>query len=142
MPPDGTLFGADRVVVYLPVAVQSLADLDGSREQRIRSKIEQFLDSPGGAFEKHPREYVSQVKDRNSKTRAFATWCQNETLGRELSVVHDIYKKSNEGEYWHDIDDLNEDGEEFARMFADLSDKEHEQWMEKISLSSDYMIEE
>jgi len=140
MAPGDQLFGADRVVAYLPEAVDSLADLDGSRESRIRSKIEGFKDSPAGAFEKHPREHAGQIKDRNSNMRAFGTWCQNADLDVEVCIIHDVYRKENEDRYWRQLEDYQDEGADYYTKFQTLTPAEYEDWKEEILNDDDFII--
>jgi hypothetical protein len=137
MPPDSRIFGADRIVVYLPAATETLKALDGSREKGIRDAIEGFLDSPESVFNKHPREYIGQIRDLDTNTRAFASWCQNQTLDKELCVVHEVYQKKNEGEYWGEINDLNENGSEFSGAFVGLIKSEYGPWRDKVASDPD-----
>lgn len=142
MPSDSRLFGAERLVVYLPAACYTLQDIDGSKEKGIRNKTEQFVDSPESTFDKQPREFVGQIRHLNTNVRAFATWCQNEQLDMELCVVHEIYKKKNESEYWNDIDDLDEAGEEFANRFSKLDDEDYNLWMQKLRTDDSIVLVE
>lgn len=142
MPPDSRLFGASRLVVYLPAARYTLQDIDGSKEKGIRGKTEQFLDSPESTFDKHPREFVGQIRHLDTNVRAFATWCQNGDLGRELCVVHEIYSKENESEYWDAIDDLDDAGAGFANGFAELDDGDYRPWMQKLRTDDDIILVE
>ena len=73
--------------------------------------------------------------------RAFATWCQNSDLDRELSVVHQIYRKKNESAYWEDVNGLNEEGEKFASMFQDLTEERFQKWESKVQDSRDMILE-
>lgn len=140
MTPGGRIFGAGRLVVYLPAAMEALEGLDGSREQSIRKQAEKFISAPESAFDKHPREYVSHIRHLDSNTRAFATWAQNTTLDRELCVVHEIYRKKNEDLYWADIEDLNERGAEFASGFEELNESDFDGWISKIESSDEVVV--
>lgn len=141
MPPDGRIFGADRVVLYLENPTITLSgDLDGSKAKGIRKKTEQFIDSPESAFDKHPKEYVGQIRHLDTKMRAFATWCQNEELLRELCVVQEIYRKSNEKQFWRDIDDYNEWGNEYFDAFSSLDPDDFDAWMARIGSSDDVIV--
>lgn len=142
MAPDDTLFGAERLVLYLPAAVVTLQDLDGSRENRICKQAEKFLKSPASTFDKHPKEYVGQIKDRNAKTRAFATWCQNPSISKEACIVHDIYRKRNEAHFWRDIGDYNESGEEYFEKFSQLDATSYDEWKNKIKSASGTLVSE
>jgi hypothetical protein len=125
------IFGAGRLVVYLPAATLALEDLDGSREQAIRRKAKKFLKSPESAFDKHPRDYIGHIRDLDTKTRAFATWCQNEDIQVEICLVHDIYRKENERDYWIDVDAYNNEGEGFDEEFQKLSKGEFDSWVQE-----------
>lgn len=111
------LFGADRAVYYLPAAKNSLHEIDGSRESGIRQSVEKFLSSPDSAFDKSIHAHLRQARDLETNTRAFATWCQDEDRGRELCVVHDIYRKRNESEYFAKKDEFNREGASFKQEF-------------------------
>jgi len=134
------LFGADRVVAYLPAAVASLNDLDGSREQRIRTKIEGFLDSPQSVFDKHPRDNLGQIKDRNAKIRAFATWCQNPAINLEVCVIHDIYRKKNEARYWDKLDGFSDKADQFADKVAELDASNFSSWKQQLKQNDDILL--
>jgi hypothetical protein len=128
-PPEDRLWGADRVILYLEAAVKTLDDLDGSREQKFRTEARKFLDSPSTVFDKHPADYIGHIRHLNTNTRGFATWCQNDNLGCELCIVHEVYKKSNEGDYWSDLYDYNEAGEEFEVRFQQLDPGQYDEWV-------------
>lgn len=140
MAPDERLFGADRIVAFLPAATITLDDLDGHREKHIRRETEKFLKSPESAFAKHPEDHISQIKHRDSKMRAFATWCQNEDLQAELCVVHEIYRKKNEGEYWDTIDEYNEEGAEYSIQFSQIDTEQFQDWKAKIRDDADTLV--
>lgn len=140
MPPESQLFGANRTVLYLENAVDALKSLDGSRRDRITGAIEQFLDSPPGAFKKHPREYVGQIADRGSNTRAFATWCQSDSINIELCVVQIIYRKSNEDRFWDAIQQYNEEGEAFVDGISGMGSAEYEGYIEEARSEPDLRV--
>lgn len=131
-PPEDRLWGADRAILYLEAPVRALDDLDGSREQEFRAEARKFLDSPATTFDKHPAEYVGHIRELGSKTRGFATWCQNRRLDRELCVVHEIYRKENEAQYWSDLQAYDEAGHEFAVKFRDLDSNEYSEWTDSM----------
>lgn len=126
------LFGAERVVLYLEPPVQTLASIDGSRESAIRQAIEKFLSSPDSTFDKSVDANLHQVRDLNTNTRAFATWCQDEDSKRELCVVHTIYRKRNEADYFAHTNTYSEDGKEYKTRFKGLSDEEYQNWLESM----------
>lgn len=126
----GRLFGTDRAVYYLQAATQTLTALDGSREQAIRSTLEKFLSSPSTAFDKQIAPHVHQARDLNTNTRAFATWCQDRDAGRELCVVHAIYRKRNEAEYFTEKPTFNDQGEEWYSQFLGLTDADYAEFCE------------
>lgn len=140
MTPGGRLWDARRLILYLPAAKKSLDDLDGSRESDIRKEARNFLRSPSTAFSKHPRDYVSQIKHRPSKTRGFATWCQNDRIIVELCVVHDIYRKENEDEYWRDIRDYDERGEQYVEQFESLTEAEFNDMVKRFRGDSSMLV--
>lgn len=127
------LWGADRYVLYLPEATRSLTDLDGSREQRIRQAVEKFLGSPDSAADKQPAEFIWHIRDLDTKTRAFATWCQNKEAGVSVLIVQDIYRKSNEDDYWVDLNEYNAEGEQFEDQFSALSSDNCIDWLESVA---------
>lgn len=131
-PPDDRIWGADRVVLYLEGPVRTLDELDGSREQAFRAEVRKFLDSPAATFDKHPADYVGHVRELGSKTRGFATWCQNRELERELCVVHEIYRKQNEKEFWADLGDYDAEGRTFATKFGQLTRGRYDEWLESV----------
>lgn len=139
-PPEDRLWGASRIILYLEGPVRALDDLDGSREQDFRTEARKFLDSPAAAFDKHPAEYLGHVRELGSKTRGFATWCQNTELNRELCVVHEIYKKENESKYWADLEEYDDAGQEFARQFSRLDSAKYEKWIRSMRASSETEI--
>ena len=134
------LFGAERVVYYLPAAKNTLDDLDGSREKGIRQSTEKFLSSPDSAFDKSIRAHLRQVRDLNTNTRAFATWCQNEDAGKELCVVHDIYRKRNESVYFAKTDEFNREGASFKQEFSQLSEGRFEAWLVEADTDSKVLL--
>jgi hypothetical protein len=136
-PPEDRIWGADRVVLYLEGPTQALNDLDGSREQDFRTEVRKFLDSPAAAFDKHPADYIGHIRELGSKTRGFATWCQNEKLNRELCVVHEVYKKENESEYWPHLEGYDDEGRKFARKFGRLDSTKYEKWISSLHSASD-----
>lgn len=140
MAPGSRIWDARRLILYLPAAKASLDDLDGSRESDIRKEALNFLRSPSTAFSKHPRDYVSQIKHRPSKTRGFATWCQNDDIDVELCVVLDIYRKENEDEYWRDIRDYDEWGEQYTAQFETLSEAEFQDMVERFREDSSMIV--
>lgn len=140
MTPGQRIWDGRRVILYLPAAKASLDDIDGSRESDIRKEAQYFLRSPSTAFSKHPRDYVGQIKHRPSKTRGFATWCQNDDIDVELCVVHDIYRKKNEDEYWKDIRDYDEQGERYAAQFETLTEAEFLDMMERFRDDSNMLV--
>lgn len=107
-------------------------DLDGSREQDFRAETRKFLDSPAAAFDKHPADYVGHIRELGSKTRGFATWCQNRELKAELCVVHEIYRKSNESAFWPDLEEYDAEGKEFATQFDQLGRGQYDGWLESL----------
>lgn len=128
MGPDGQIFGADRYVLYLDAAVASFQDLDGARVQGIRQQCEKFLDSPQSTFKSNGWEYLGQIRDLDTNTRAFGTWCQNHGFDVELLVVHTIYRKANEGRYFARHEDFHSNGEDFATQFAEMDRDTFRQW--------------
>ncbi|WP_135823366.1 hypothetical protein [Halorussus ruber] len=124
--------GADRAILYLEAPVMTLADLDGSREQDFRSEARKFLDSPAAAFDKHPDDYVGHIRELGSKTRGFATWCQSPEMNRELCVVHEIYRKENESDFWPDLEDYNAEGQTFATKFDELESDSYGEWIDSL----------
>lgn len=136
MAPEQRIFGAQRVILYLPAAVKTLHDLDGAREKGIKTSAEKFLNSPESAFDKHPKEFVSHVRNLNTNTRAFGTWCQNRTVDSELCVVQDIYRKTNEDAFWRDIDDYNDQGKDYFGKFKQLDKVSYQEWLDKVSNDS------
>lgn len=139
-PPEDRLWGADRIVLYLEAPVLALEDLDGSREQKFRAEAQKFLDSPAAAFDKHPSDYIDHIRELNSKTRAFATWCQNQAIDRELCVVHEIYRKKNEAKYWDDLEDYDAEGQQFASKFQELTSDEYDKWLESLKADSEIEV--
>ena len=139
-PPQDRLWGADRLILYLEAPVRALEDLDGSREQDFRAEARKFLDSPAAAFDKHPTDYVSHIRELGSKTRAFATWCQNPTLNSELCVVHEVYRKDNESEFWPDLEDYNSEGQDFAAKFRQLESDQYDAWKKKLAQSPEVEV--
>jgi hypothetical protein len=135
-----TIFGADRGVLYLEASVSTLEDLDASREQGITTATEQFLDSPGGTFNKTIDSCLWQVRDLNTNTRAFATWCQNEAHSVELCIVHYVYKKKNESEAFRQQAAFNDAGEEFQELIAEQNISEYRDWKSKIRNSENYRV--
>lgn len=131
-PPEDRIWGADRVVLYLEGPVRTLDDLDGSREQDFRTETRKFLDSPATAFDKHPADYVGHIRELGSKMRGFATWCQNQDLERELCVIHEIYRKKNEKEFWADLEEYNAEGREFATKFGQLGPGRCDEWLNSV----------
>ena len=127
------LWGADRAVLYLPAATQTLDEIDGSRESGITNEAEKFLGSPRTAWDKHPEDYLWQIRHLGSNTRAFATWCQNEEVDFEMLIVQDIYKKANEDDYWDDTGEYNEAGRKYNEMFAALSREGYEEWIDSVA---------
>lgn len=127
------IWNADRFVLYLPVATKTLTDIDGSREKEIRNATKKFLSSPEATADKRPEDYVWQIRGLSTNTRAFATWCQNTAANAEAFVVLDIYEKSNEEDYWADIDTYNEHGEQYHRTFNSLAPEEFDDWVEQVS---------
>lgn len=134
------LFGAERVVLYLEPPVRTLAALDGSREKHIRRSVEKFLSSPDSAFDKQIDRYLHQVRDLNTNTRAFTTWCQDESSNRELCVVHAIYRKRNEADYFALTSDYNQDGKEFDAQFEQLDETEYENWVENVESDENVIV--
>lgn len=122
------IFGADRLVLYLEDAVDALDSLDGSREQRITSAVEKFLDSPESTFDKTVDSHVWQVRDLNTNTRALATWCQNTTVDAELCVVHLIYQKTNERHAFAHRSEFDTEGEAFQERFSGLDSQDYSSW--------------
>jgi hypothetical protein len=129
-PPEDRLWGADRAILYLEASVMALDDLDGSREQDFRAETRKFLGSPAAAFDKHPTDYISHIRELGSKTRGFATWCQNQELNCELCVVHDIYRKENEKKYWPDLKKYDAAGKQFASAFQELDSEKYDTWID------------
>jgi hypothetical protein len=141
-PPEDRLWGADRYVVYLEAAVDTLRAVDGARESGIRRSVEKFLDSPESAFDKYPATHLGQVRHLDTKMRAFCTWCQNDTLCAEACVVHEIYQKDNERAYWRDLDAYDEAGEEFARTFDELAAGASDEWLGQLHAAEDVLLVE
>lgn len=139
-PPNDRLWGADRLILYLEGPVNTLAELDGSREQDIRNEMRKFLDSPASAFDKHPADYIGHIRELGSKTRAFGTWCQNSNLNRELCVIHEIYRKRNESDFWPDLENYNGEGKDFATSFRRLSVEQYDHWTEQLQSASDIEV--
>lgn len=135
-----TIFGADRGVLYLEDPVTALNGLDTSREQGITTAIEQFLDSPGGTFDKTIDSALWQVRDLNTNTRAFATWCQNEGLNVELCIVHLIYEKTNESDAFTQRERFNAAGEEFQNLIAEQTKPGYTKWKSKIRDHPEYRV--
>lgn len=131
-------FGVDRYVLYLPMPLAALERLDGSRERRIRKKIEQFVRSPKGAIEKRPTEHVTQVKDRNVKMRAFATWCEASPF--DVFIVQAIFRKRDEDEFWADLSRYSENGKEYQERIEAFSDSEAYEWLEAVGSNDEYLI--
>lgn len=139
-PPENRLWGGDRLVLYLEAPVLTLDDVDGSRRDGIRTATETFLDSPESAFDKYPGQFIGHIRHLDTKMRAFATWCQNESVGCELCVVHEIYRKDNEDAYWRDLDDYDEAGGEFARQFRSLSPERYDEWLEEMRVTDGVLL--
>lgn len=135
-PPEDRLWGAERAILYLEGPAMTLDDLDGSREQDFRAEARKFLDSPAVAFDKHPADYVGHIRELGSKTRGFATWCQNRELSRELCVVHEIYRKENESDFWPDLEDYDTEGQTFATKFGELEAAKYGEWIESLQSRS------
>ncbi len=129
-----------RLVYYLEDARDALSSLDGSRETRIRNKLESFLDTPRSAFAKQLAGHVRQVKHRGSKTRAFVTWCRGHF--REVLVVHAVYRKRNEDRFFDYLQEYNHEGKQFADRFRELSDEEFEAWRASAKNRSDVLLVE
>lgn len=140
MTPSERIWGANRLVVYQPTAVETLEELDGTREQRIRQKIDQFLDSPESVFDKHPRNTVGQIRHLDTNTRAFATWCQNTTLDVELCIVQEIYQKKNEGDFWENIDEYTKRGSEYVNQFSRMDTSVFDDWKAAFSDRHDLIL--
>lgn len=128
MGPDGQLFGADRYVLYLDAAVESFSDLDGARVQAMRRQSEKFLDSPQSVFKANGWEHLGQIRDLDTNTRAFGTWCQNDALDVELLVVHTVYRKSNEGKYFAMHESYHSQGAEYAERFTEMEQSDFQEW--------------
>lgn len=126
------IWGADRRVVYLPVATETLSDLDGSREKEIRRAAKKFISAPESAADKRPADYVWHIRDLGTKTRAFGTWCQNEAIEAEVFIVLEVYKKENEEPYWDDLAVYNEDGQRYDETFNSISEGEFSDWLGQI----------
>lgn len=135
-----TIFGADRGVLYLEASVSTLENLDTSREQGITTATEQFLDSPKGAFDKSIDSSLWQVRDLNTNTRAFATWCQNQELSIEMCIVHLVYKKTNESDAFAQRSKFNTAGEEFQNLIAEQTDSKYTEWKTKIKDHPEYRV--
>lgn len=135
-PPEDRIWGADRDILYLEGPVQTLDDLDGSREQDFRTETRKFLDSPAVTFDKHPADYVGHIRELGSKTRGFTTWCQNRELSRELCVVHEIYRKENEKAFWPDLEDYDAEGQKFATKFGQLDASRYDEWFTSLQSRS------
>ena len=131
-------FGVDRYVLYLPMPLEALKRLDGSREQRIRKKIEQFIASPEGAIEKAPTEHVAQVKDRNAKMRAFATWCEAPPF--DVFIVQAVFRKEDEDDFWADLSEYSENGRQHEEQFDAFSESEAYEWLEAVGDNDDYLL--
>lgn len=129
-----------RFVYYLEDASDALSVLDGSRVNRIRTTVESFLDVPRSAFAKRLSPNIQQVKHRGSKTRAFSTWCQDET--REVLVVHVVYRKRNGRRYFNHLDDYDEEGRQFKDQFRNLNDEEFEAWRQSVKTRNEVMLVE
>jgi len=136
-----TIYGANRCVLYLEDPVEALNTLDTSRERGITSAIEQFLDSPRGAFSKSIDTHLWQVRDLNTNTRAFTTWCQNEALNVELCVVHLIYEKQNERDAFAQCAAFDAAGAEFQKAFADRTEAEYAEWKSRIKDQAAYRVQ-
>lgn len=119
------IFGAERTVLYLESATKALDNIDGSREKAIKQSIENFLSSPDSAFNKSLDSHIHQVRDLNTNTRAFATWCKNEEISKELCVVHVIYRKRNQDDFFARLTQYNSSGKDFKAMFKHLDENEY-----------------
>lgn len=124
------LFGADRAVLYQEDPVNVLGEIDGSRSTAIRSSIEKFLDAPDSTFAKTVDDQVWQVRDLKTNTRAFCTWCQNETTNTELCVVHVVYKKANEQEFFRKTPLYSTEGGKIASKYAALGKDQHGEFLD------------
>ena len=130
------LFGAQRAVLYLEAANETLNNLDGSRRKGIRQSVEKFTSSPDKAFNKSVDSFIHQSRDLGTNTRAYATWCASKALSRELCVVHTIYRKKNENKYFAELPLYNEQGREFSEQFDSLSKQTYPEWEEKMKSRS------
>ena len=136
-----TLFGAGRGVIYLESAVDALRAVDGSREEAITTSVEKFLDSPPSAFNKSVSAHVWQVRDLGTNTRAFATWCQNETIDCELCIVHYIYRKRNEKHAFDQLTAFDNEGESFQDRVSGMSQDRYESWKAQVESEDTYRTE-
>lgn len=134
------IWGADRLVLYLPAATQALASIDGSRENEITNAAEKFLDSPETAWDKRREGYIYQIRDLGTSTRAFATWCQNPEIECEAFVVMEIYRKRNEDDYWGDKREYAREAQQYQEQFADFSRAEYDQWVEALPEREDHRV--
>ncbi len=132
------IWDANRLVLYLPAAALTLADIDGSREKGITNQAEKFLNSSKATFNKRPGDFVWQIRDLGTNTRAFATWCQNHNIDCEMCVVQDVYGKKNEEEYWEDLGDYDEAGRRYCSMFEDLSQEEYDEWVSSVGSKENF----
>lgn len=118
----------ERFVYYIGASVRVLSDVDTSRSNRFRTKVESFLDTPRSAFAKRLSPHLRQVKHRGAKLRAFVTWCRGDS--REVLVVHLVYRKRNEATHFGRLDDYDGEGKQFKNQFQSLTDAEFEAWRE------------
>lgn len=142
MPPDDRIFGAERHVLYLEAAKQALDDIDGSREKAIRSSVEKFQSSPASAFDDHPGEFFGKIRDLDTNTRAFATWCQNHSADAELCVVQVIYKKTNEDEIWAKQSVFNREGRKFTEGIQEMNPGGYEDYIDGARNNPDLLLVE
>lgn len=137
-----TLFGTDRSVLYLEEPTETIADIDGSRSQGIRSATEKFLSSPPTAFDKQIDSHLHQVRHLKSNTRAFAVWCQDQENDRELCVVLVVYRKRNERHFFNRKARFNDEGREWYDRFAGLSSDDYQAFLARRRSDADLLFVE
>lgn len=47
-------------------------------------------------------------------------------------MVHEIYRKKNEKEFWADLEEYDAEGRQFATKFGQLEASQYDEWLESV----------
>ena len=131
--------GRDNIVLYTEPPTERLRSLPSDREESIRGFIEGFLDSTDDVFDD---DGVSENVYRicGIHYNVLAVHGINTNVSTECCIVLEIYRQTNETEYFDDLDVYESDAQEYKTSFEDLDRVIYERWEEQIQHSDDKLL--